>query len=160
MSEMKLNTTIVDLLIDVAMTSNCCKRRFGALAMDDVSLIGVHANMKLPHHAFLCEPECIRIKIPSGVDSMIGACGHAEEGLIWKLGNLAKNCDIYVAQIDWENNIVPKSDLSFYCARCATAMYYANVRGVWIYVKDKFEFLSTQDAIRSSYVFALGNQLA
>jgi len=144
----------------VAQQSDCQKRHFGAVAVKDGRILLYRANMKLPYHAYLCEGECIRMKIDSGMDSMIGACGHAEERLIWALGAGALGSDIYVLQVDMEGKAIPVSTKRFYCARCATTMYYAGVRGVWVFVVDHWEFLTTEEAIRSSYEFALGEKKA
>lgn len=62
------------------------------------------------------------------MDSMVGACGHAEEQVLWKLGKAAKDSQIYVIQVDFDGNIVPRKEKGFYCARCATAMYYAELK--------------------------------
>jgi deoxycytidylate deaminase len=147
----------LEKLIEAAMKSDCEKKKFGACAVKNGQIYNVYTyNRRLPFHSFLCEGECIRKKIDSGMDSMVGACGHAEEQLIWRMGDDAINSEIYVLQVDFEGNLVPKKEKGFYCARCATAMYYAHVKGVHVYVVDHWEFLTTEEAIKSAYQFALG----
>lgn len=144
-------------LVYEATKSDCEKRKFGACAVKENGHVIVYAhNKRLPHHSFLCEDGCIRKKIDSGMDSMVGACGHAEEQVIWRLQEDAYNCEVYVIQVDFDGNIIPRKEKGFYCARCATAMYYAGVKGVHVYVIDHWEFLTTLEAIASSYQFALG----
>ena len=147
-------------LIKNAEMSDCAKRKFGVVATMQDRVLGYSCNHRLPHHRFLCDGECIRSKIDSGTDSMLGACGHAEESLMWSLCSEGySNYDLWVIQVK-DGLIVPKTECSFYCARCSTAMYYAQVRGVWVYVVDHFEFLTTKEAIKSSYEFALGEKKA
>jgi hypothetical protein len=152
----------LDLLVELASKSDCAKRTFVAAATNkNREIIGYSTNRRLPYHRFLCEGECIRSKIDSGTDSMLGACGHAEEQLLWSLahGGAVKDCELWVVQVK-DGKIVPKKEKSFYCARCATQMYYAKASGVWVYVVDHFEFLTTEEAIKSAYEFALGEKKA
>jgi hypothetical protein len=152
----------VGSLIDVSRYSDCAKRTFVAAATNkDGEVLGYSTNLRLPYHSFLCKGECIRSKIDSGTDSMLGACGHAEEQLLWSLAHdgAVKDCEMWVVQVK-DGQIVPEKEKSFYCARCATQMYYAKAKGVWVYVVDHFEFLTTEEAIKSAYEFALGEKKA
>lgn len=151
---------IKELLVSTAKFSNCHKRRFGALAIKNNTVLGLSANNKLPHHKHLCKQGCIRTTIPSRTDSMIGACGHAEEQIIWMLANRIVDYDLYVLQIDQNDNIIYKDGLDFSCVRCATAMYYGKVRGVWLLLDYGFGFIPTAKAIQTAYYYALGKKKA
>jgi hypothetical protein len=157
---------IYDECVIAASYSDCTKRRFGAVAYYNTphkntsGILGVSNNHIMLYHKFLCAGGCIRNTINSGTDSMLGSCGHAEEELMWRLAKQGKtNYDIYIMQVGLDDNPIPKEDKYFYCARCATAMYYAEVRGVWVLLKKQgkpvWSFLSTKEAIESSYKFAL-----
>jgi deoxycytidylate deaminase len=146
----------LDNLVYEATKSDCEKKKFGACAVKWGRVLAYAHNQRLPYHSFLCEGECIRKKIDSGTDVMVGACGHAEEQVLWKLGKEAQDCQIYVLQVDFDGKLVANPSKFFYCVRCATAMYYAHVKGVHVYVVDHWEFLTTEEAIKSAYQFALG----
>src|SRR4030042_1810664 len=114
--DIDIGDLILEKLITAANESDCEKRKFGACAVRDRYILGYSSNKRLPFHAFLCTNGCIRKKIDSGTDSMIGACGHAEEKILWEIGDEAYDCEIYVIQVDFGGNIIPKNDRNFYCA--------------------------------------------
>jgi len=146
--------------IDLAKQSPCQKRGFGCVGwIPFEGFVAETYNKPLDATKHICEPECIRMSIRSGSDSMIGACVHAEEHAIWKAihnGHDPADLELYVAGVTKpENEHLIKSDPHFYCIRCATLMLLFEVRGVYVYVNGKWEFLTSEEAYETSKQFAL-----
>ena len=155
--------TLYGICIEEAIKSPCQKRGFGAILMQYGDIIGVDHNRPIPGIEYVCQEECIRFKIPSGMDSMIGSCGHAEEWLIWealKEGKNLEKSELYVAGVDQNKNLLIKTEPYFYCVRCATAMLRAGVAGVHVFSNGEWHFLTSEEAYKSSLEFALGEKKA
>lgn len=163
MKNIGISGRMIDICLQEARKSPCQKRGFGAAMMLYGSLIGVDHNRPIPGLERICDPECVRLKIPSGTDSMIGSCGHAEEWLIWEALKERidiRGAEIYVAGVDSNGDPLVNTDPSFYCIRCATAMARADLRGVWVWAQNTWHFLTVAQAIESSLRFALGKEKA
>lgn len=145
--------------LELAQQSPCQKRGFGCLLTNDRQPTVETFNWPIECAGNICQPSCIRLRMKSGADPLIGACGHAEELAIWKTinrGDLTNDAVLYVAGVSKPDNtplILDKP--SFYCLRCATAMFYSGVRGVNVYVGDQWIFMTAQEAYDSSLGFAL-----
>lgn len=156
--------TLYDICIQKAKESPCQKRGFGCVLMMNGSVIATTNNHPLQCSAHLCDPECIRFKIDSGTDSMIGACGHAEEHAIWEAirqKGTAKGALLYVAGVQKPNNEpLIKTEPYFYCIRCATLMNYAEIDGTHMWFNNAWVFLTAKEAYKSSLEFALKEKKA
>jgi len=64
-----------------ALDSACQKMWFGCVIVHNKDVVYEGCNKTIESLKPLCEPTCIRFSITSRTESMIGACGHAEEGL-------------------------------------------------------------------------------
>ena len=152
---------IYDLCIEKAIESPCQKRGFGAVLMMGGNVVALTNNHHLEVAGHICDPTCIRFKIDSGSDSMIGACGHAEEHAVWQAtkiyGDLSsKMAMLYVAGVSKPDNVpLVKTEPFFYCIRCATLMNYAGIFGVNVWVDERWHFLNSKEAYQSSLDFAL-----
>lgn len=149
--------------IELARWSACEKRGFGCLLVThDGRCIAETYNGFIGCAHRLCVDGCTRLKMPSGVDPLISGCGHAEELAIWKaiewVGFEALTAaTLYVAGVSKPDNKPLELDSPyFYCLRCATTMYYAGIKGVNVFVKDEWVFMTTQEAYDSSLKFAMG----
>jgi len=156
--------TIFEICIDEAKKSPCPKRKFGAVLVKDGEILGIECNRFVPGMEFICQDRCIRLNMPSGVDSMVGSCGHAEEWLIYealKNGINIEGSDIYVAGILGDGTYLKKSEPAFYCMRCAMAMLRVGISGVFVpKIEGGWHYLSSNDAIQSAYNFAIGKEHA
>lgn len=162
--------TILELCLQEAVLSPCKKRGFGAALFVNGALAGVECNRPIEGLDFLCKNGCIRNGMPSGSDSMIGSCAHAEERLIFQAlesYNSLRMLDtcIYVAGVDKATNTPLVRDTPyFYCLRCSTQMLLAGIKRVAVYVKDSnrsgWRYLSALEAAKSSLDFALKQRIA
>ena len=149
----------------MAKSSLCKKARFGAVLYNQKSgLCVVGANNPIPALAHVCEPDCIRMKIKSRTESMIGACGHAEEAALWaalKSENYEEGvledilqAEIFVLGLDAEGKPLVKSVAEFTCIRCATGLYLAGVRGVNVWMGSGWATIPIGDAIKQAHDYA------
>lgn len=148
--------------IHLAELSPCKKRGFGCVSQLPNGYVLTNGyNSPRLETIHVCEPDCIRMSIPSGADSMIGACSHAEEWAIWRMIHIFGNrypqaADLYVAGVSKPDNIpLVKTEPHFYCIRCATLMLHAGIHGVNVWCNDKWHFLTPEEAYESSLQFAL-----
>lgn len=156
--------SIYEKCIELASRSPCKKRGFGCVATyyDEILPTSYSYNKHLDETEHLCKPECIRNSIPSGSDSMIGACVHAEDVAIWNIIKVHHSLHrmsirLYVAGVSKPDNIpLVKSDPHFYCIRCATTMLLSGIEGVNVYVESRrWVFLTAQEAYETSLEYAL-----
>lgn len=156
-----MSNHIHDLCIALAKQSPCKKRGFGSLLFLSNGAIYHAYNEPIAPAKHLCDGECIRLKIPSGSDALLGACGHSEELAIWKAitdGRSVKGAKLYVAGVNKpDNDPYFKSEPYFYCVRCATLMHYSGIAGVhvWVNTDERWHYLTADEAYQSSMDFAL-----
>ncbi len=150
------------LCLGLAKTSLCQKLGFGAVLIeDDVPMPRAQAsNNPIPELAHLCEDHCIRFGIPSRTESMIGACGHAEEQCVWMamkhgMTEMSKS-ELYVQGCAKDGFPLVKKRPTFTCIRCATMMQYAGVRGINVWYHDDWLFIDTGLAIYQASQYATG----
>ncbi len=74
-----INSALYRTCYMAAAVSPCQKMRFGAVLMHQGTPVAIACNGTIEPLKHLCEPTCIRLGIQSRTESMIGACGHAEE---------------------------------------------------------------------------------
>lgn len=157
---------LYDLCIARAIESPCQKRGFGTVLLIGGEAVANTCNKPIAPAEHVCSGQCIRFQIPSGADSLIGACGHSEEHAIWdaikKFGDISnKMAMLYVAGVSKPDNIpLVKNEPYFYCIRCATMMHYAGVFGVNVWVDERWHFLNAKEAYQSSLQFALREKKA
>lgn len=155
--------------IELARKSPCQKLGFGALLIDPVwpeVIVAEEYNKPIAPLANMCIPDCCRFNIPSRTQSMIGACGHAEEACLWTAAkdpnvNIDR-LEMYVAGVNTRglplvNGIaypLVKTDLAFTCIRCAVQMYLAGIRGVNVWVNDTWYFVPASEALKQAEKYA------
>ncbi len=118
-----------------ALDSPCQKMKFGCVIMHDLTVLYTGCNKTIEPLKSLCEPKCIRFSITSRTESMLGACGHAEEWALWeivKMGIPLSECSLYIA--GFYPNGLPwlKSEAEHTCLRCAVQMYYAKIKNIYV----------------------------
>ena len=94
---------------------------------------------------------------------MIGACGHAEEWAEMEVRNLGipiQNCSFYVAGFDTKTTDpwIRKETKDFSCLRCATRLYMAGLDKIWVPFVDRWDFSTSEEAIKKSVLYALGEK--
>jgi deoxycytidylate deaminase len=145
--------------ISNAVLSPCPKAGFGALIVYDGIIASESYNHNtIPEIASQCNLTCIRLNIQSRTESMLGSCSHAEEVAIddaRKKGIPLDKSDIYIAGIKADGLPWIKEDANHSCIRCAQQMYRAGIKNIYIPVKDKWEKISTSDAVKTAQAFAL-----
>ena len=148
-------------LTRTAQKSPCQKLGFACALMKRDFLTIVTYNAPLKWSKFVCDDECVRFEIPSRTQSMIGACGHAEERAIWKAiekYKTAQDSHLYVTGVHKPSNEpMIYNRTGFSCIRCATIMNYAKVKSINWWINGKTLVSQTpQEAYKSSIEFALG----
>lgn len=148
--------------LSLARQTPCQKLGFGAVLIeDDIQAPRARAyNKKIgPLAEFVCTEKCIRFDIQSRTQSMIGACGHAEERCLWTatkhgLTEMSKS-ELYVQGVEIPSmNPLTKTAATFTCIRCATQMDYAGVRGINVWFMDEWHFIPTDEAVRQAMMYA------
>jgi hypothetical protein len=147
--------------ISKALSSACQKMGFGAVLTLNGQMIATANNKKIKELAYMCDPECIRSKIQSRTESVIGACGHAEEWVM-KAGrdkgiNL-KDCKLYVAGVNANGLPYIKQAAEHTCLRCSVQMHYAGLKSIHVPVIDRWRSLSTSEALSTAARYALGEK--
>ncbi len=145
--------------IELAKQSPCQKKGFGSVLRLEggVQFSAFNASNKATKS--VCDKECIRFRLDSGTDSLIGSCFHSEELAIWSAINSYHNVNralLYVAGVSKPDNIpLENKDPYFYCIRCATLMIIARLSGVHIWRNDEWVYLTSEEAYQSSLQYAL-----
>lgn len=142
-----------------AMGSACQKMRFGSVLVRDGEVAAAACNAAIDAIKDFCEPTCVRLSIASRTESMIGACGHAEEFALWaaaRLGIRTTECDLYVAGVRMDASPWMKDRAEHTCLRCAVQMHGAGIRRVYVPVAGRWEPLTTEQACRQAKDYATG----
>ena len=148
-----------------ALNSPCQKMKFGCVVRYNpkndpeiiYEIVYEGYNKTIEPLRSLCEPTCIRFNIPSRTESMIGACGHAEEMALW--GAIKKcvpldECEMYVAGVYSNGLPYVKNELEFTCLRCAVQIYYSEIKKVWVPVVDRWEALTGEECVKTARAYA------
>jgi len=147
--------------ISKALTSSCKKMGFGAVLMKDGEVIAEANNHEIPELAYMCEGACIRNAIKSRTESMIGACGHAEEWVMKEArdkGVNLKECDLYVAGVHADAKLYIKNESEHTCLRCAVQMNYAELKSIRVPVLTEWKSLSPGEALVTAAKYAVGEK--
>ncbi len=150
---------LYQMCFEAAQTSECQKMKFGCLVVYKGKVVARTSNKTIEALRHLCEPECIRFKIQSRTESMIGACSHAEEWALWatvKLGIPLKDCSFYIAGFDGKANQpwIKKAN-EHTCLRCAVQMHMAGVGKIYVPFIDRWGLVTSEEAVRASAAYAL-----
>jgi len=140
-----------------AMGSPCRKMRFGSVVMRGGQSVAETCNGTIGPLKHLCEPTCIRLGIASRTESMIGACGHAEESALWEAarqGVQLDECDLYVAGVRMDGKPWLKECAEHTCLRCAVQMHAAGILRVFVPVDGRWESVTTAEALEQAAAYA------
>lgn len=142
-----------------AQLSDCQKMRVGCIAVHNGVIVARAANQSLEPLKNLCESECIRFKITSRTESMIGSCGHAEEYALHEViskGIALQECSFYVASFALDNTPHYRKFSEFTCIRCATQLYMGGLGAIHLTVRqDHWESITSEEALRQANRYAL-----
>ncbi len=149
--------------IELAKQSPCQKLGFGALLINPYfdNPVAESYNFPIGPLADMCAPDCCRFQIPSRTESMLGACGHAEESCLWQMARnpevkVFAYLEMYVAGVNSEGAPLVKTDFTFTCIRCATQMYLAGIRGVNVWINEAWYFVPVYRALVQAKEYATG----
>lgn len=140
-----------------ALESRCQKMWFGCVVTHQSKVVYRGCNKIIQPLKSMCKPTCIRFSITSRTESMLGACGHAEE---WALKAVKeknipfKECNLYIAGFSAKGKPWIKKEREHTCLRCASQMYFAQVGSIYVAVVDKWEKLSTEEALETARLYA------
>lgn len=146
-----------------AYASPCQKAGFGVVIVHRGQMIASDHNRTIEALRDMCESSCMRLQIASRTESMLGACGHAEE---WAMkaasesGIALSECEIFIAGLRSNGEPWIKDKATHSCLRCAVAMYYANLRQIWVPVWNRWEALTPEQCLASAKAYALGETKA
>lgn len=146
-----------------ALSSPCQKMKFGAVVVHQPSpitfeFVSEECNKTIEPLRSLCDLNCIRFNIPSRTESMIGACGHAEENALWnaiKKGVPLNDCSLYVAGIYPNGLPYIKENNEFTCIRCAVQIYYSGIKKVFVPVVNGWQSLSGEECVKTAIAYAM-----
>jgi len=142
-----------------AMASSCQKMRFGSVLMHQGQPVAETCNATIDALKDFCEPTCVRLSITSRTESMIGACGHAEEHALWyaaKKGIRTTECDLYVAGVRMNGSPWLKDRPEHTCLRCASQMHMAGIRRIFVPTAAGWASVTTAEACRQAKDYAVG----
>lgn len=159
------DSPIYQVCFDNALDSPCQKMKFGCVIIKNeprAEMVYEGCNKTIEPLRSLCELTCIRFNIQSRTESMIGACGHAEELGIWNIVKRRinpKKCALYVAGLF--SNCLPyiKKEPDFTCLRCAVQLYYAEIGKIYVPVNDKWVGFSAEKAIETARAYAMKEKM-
>jgi deoxycytidylate deaminase len=139
-----------------ALDSACQKMKFGCVIIHNNGVVYEGCNKTIEPLKSLCEPKCIRFSITSRTESMLGACGHAEEGL-WDVvhrGIPVNECELYIAGL--YANCLPwlKQAAEHTCLRCAVQMYNARLKTIYVPVVNRWVGITPEQALETARSYA------
>jgi len=153
---------IYRLCLIEARRTDCAKMGFGCVAINmDGTLLGIGHNSRQESLAGFCPiDDCIRNKIPSRTQNMLGACHHAEESVIFQLineGYRMKEVDLYVAGVRSDGKPYEKMNDEFTCLRCSVLMENAQVRSINVWNRALLIWTKIKpfDAVQMAMGYAL-----
>lgn len=139
-----------------ALDSPCQKMKFGCVITHYGKIVYEGCNKTIEPLRSICEPRCVRFSIPSRTESMLGACGHAEEG-IWEVihdGTVISECELYYCGLFANGLSWLKGEAEHTCLRCSTQMYNARLGAIYAPVIDKWVGITPEQALRSALLYA------
>lgn len=148
---------IYQACFSAALDSPCQKMKFGCVIMHNGAVVYQGANKTIPGLRSLCEPKCIRHSIASRTESMLGACGHAEEWGIWNLVEKKlplEECELYIAGFFPDGFPWIKKAKEHTCLRCSVQMHNAHLKVVHVPVVNRWESMTTEEALETARAYA------
>ncbi len=149
---------IYQACFSAALDSPCQKMKFGCVVIRGGSVVYQGTNKTIPELCSMCEPTCIRFSITSRTESMLGACGHAEEWAMAELvqqGTPLRECELYIAGFFPDGFPWIKKIPEHTCLRCAVSMNFAGLAKVHIPAIDSWQGVSTSEALTTARVYAM-----
>lgn len=147
---------------DAALDSPCQKMKFGCVITNYGQEIYGGCNATIPALKSLCEPTCIRFGITSRTESMLGACGHAEEKGLWTVVRRVRipteNCELYVAGFYPDGLPWIKENAEHTCLRCSVQMHNAGIKCIYVPVASGWAAISTERALQTALAYAKGEK--
>jgi len=140
-----------------ALDSPCKKMKFGCVVVRNNEIVYEGNNHTIPELRSQCDSGCIRHSITSRTESMLGACGHAEEWALWKLVERKiplSECELYIAGFYSDGYPWIKKTPEHTCMRCAVQMYHAHLANIYVPVADGWAQLSTEEALHTALLYA------
>ncbi len=140
-----------------ALDSTCQKMKFGCVITHNGKIVYEGYNQKIDALKSLCEPKCIRLGITSRTESMLGACGHAEEQGLWQIVHdrlPTEECELYIAGIYPSGLPWLKKEPEHTCLRCAVQMHYAKIKLIYVPVIDHWEGITAEQALKTAKAYA------
>jgi deoxycytidylate deaminase len=144
--------------MELATASPCQKMGFGAVMITAGEIVAQSPNRTIEELSSMCDPACIRFEITSRTESMLGACGHAEEWVLKETrdqGIDPADCDLYVAGIKADGEPYIKTQPEHTCLRCSVQMHSAALQSVQVPVIDRWVGISTAQALQTAKDYAL-----
>ena len=139
-----------------ALDSPCQKMKFGCVITHNGKIVYEGCNKTIEPLKLLCDPKCIRFSITSRTESMLGACGHAEEGL-WEVvhkGIPVNDCELYIAGLHANGLPCLKQAAEHTCLRCAVQMYNARLKTIYVPVVDRWIGITPEQALETARAYA------
>lgn len=149
--------------LELAYASPCQKAGFGSLIGHELTGATLaDCNRPIDAVAHLCVPDCIRNGIQSRTESMIGACGHAEEWVMKQMhdrGWKAEHCHLYVAGTTADGLPWLKTKASHTCLRCSTKMHMEGISKIFVPVETgEWQSITTYEATHDAALYAMGTK--
>lgn len=163
----KFHEFLYERCIELALMSNCKKRKFGAVIVsgDKFQIEGEGFNQKIP---LLSDFDCcaLRASIPSGTRTEFCGAIHAEmmalQNFFKNGGGLSVNpkITVYVAGLNDDGSYFDNSK-GFYCLPCAKELMFAGISCIGLAgpktpETGKWVLVSMENAVRQSLEFTKG----
>ncbi|MFY9457684.1 MAG: hypothetical protein WAP23_02020, partial [Candidatus Spechtbacterales bacterium] len=129
---------------------DCQKGKYGCVAMYRNQPIAETFNKILGPLRDWCTPECIRKSIPPRTESMLGACGHAEELALAVVRDLRvdiREVEFFVAGFRSNGLVYIKPEVDSTCIRCGVQFYIHGVEKTYVPVKTKWEMIGREEIL-------------
>jgi deoxycytidylate deaminase len=152
------NDPIYQECLRQARKSPCQKLGFGAVLVDSRGvMLASECNRTIEGLESLCQPACMRLNIQSRTESMLGACGHAEERLLWSMvreGWKLHDKSLYVSGVQANGLPNEQHRPEFTCLRCAVAINYSGIGSVHVVFADQWHRLTPQECLAAAQTYA------
>ena len=142
---------------ETALESDCQKMKFGCVVTHDSKVVYQGSNKTIEALKSLCEGECIRFKIQSRTDQMLGSCGHAEEFALWEVAKKKiplDESDLYIAGMYPNGMPWLKKTPQHTCLRCSIQMHNSGIRKIYVPVIDKWVGITSEEALQTALAYA------
>lgn len=144
-----------------ALDSDCVKGKYGCVVTYDGSIKISVPNAIMEPLKDWSEPECVRLKISSRTESMIGCCSHAEERALVTIRDLKvdpKDCALYVAGFRSNGLVYIKPEPVFTCLRCAVQLYMHKIGAIYVPCQNGWARMTAEEAVKTAKKFAIGEK--